>query len=96
MAEIGPYVACALIAVALTLAVFKIGSIRDSRLMTYAATVIMALNAIGGKITAPAPQYWADRVGIAVFAWLGIMTVVLMARGMTRIMADRRSAAVRR
>jgi hypothetical protein len=56
----------------------------------------MALDAIGGKITAPVLQYWADRVGITVFAWAGIMIVVLMARGLTRIMADRRAATVSR
>ncbi|HSI18617.1 MAG TPA: hypothetical protein VK980_12655 [Sphingomonas sp.] len=96
MAEIAPYIAGLLVAIALTLTVFEIGEIRVSRTLTYVAMATMALDAIGGHVTAPVSQYWADWFGIIALSWAGIMLVALMARGLTRVVADRRSLDVRR
>jgi hypothetical protein len=96
MVEITPDIVCLLVAIGVTLTVFKIGQIRDSRTMSYVAMAILALKAIGGKIIAPVSQYWADWFGIVGLSWAGIMIVALMARGLTRTMADRRSREARR
>jgi len=96
MAGIAPHIGCLLVAVALTSTVFRIGGVHVAPMLAYLAIAVMALDAVGGDITAPVPQIWADRAGIIALCWAGVMILILMGRGLARIMADRRSLDIAR